>query len=193
MTSILSMPITWPESAASSVEEYEEERFMLVANAIHRFSDCVDKISCWLSVVILTAMVVITGAQIVCRVFFTALSWSEEATRYLLVWGTFLGAGIVYKHAGHISVTLVQDALPDPVRRLLQILVHGIVGFFCAAAVVYGFRYMGKQGTQLSAALRIPMRYLYLSIPVGCAIIDLHTLDAVVQLLAVKKKEVHGV
>ncbi|WMJ83855.1 hypothetical protein RBH76_00025 [Oscillospiraceae bacterium MB24-C1] len=41
---------------------------------------------------------------------------------------------------------------------------------------------MAMQGKQLSAALRIPMRYMYMAIPVGCFVIDLHILDAIIQL-----------
>ena len=51
--------------------------------------------------VMLLLMVIITGAQIVCRIFFKSLQWSEEATRYLLIWCSMLGAGCVYKHGGH--------------------------------------------------------------------------------------------
>ena len=77
-------------------------------------------------VAMLGIMVVVTGAQIVCRVFFTSLSWSEEATRYLLIWSTLLGAGCVYKHAGHISITLLQDLLPEKAKDVIQILIHGL-------------------------------------------------------------------
>ena len=75
---------------------------MVIANAVHKASDLVNKLCSILCVVMLIAMVIITGMQIVFRVFFTALSWSEEATRYLLVWSTFIGGSVVYKAAGHI-------------------------------------------------------------------------------------------
>ena len=49
---------------------------------------------------------------------------------------------------------------------------------------------MAMQGTQLSAALRIPMRYMYMAIPVGCAVIDLHIIDALLQVFVEKDEEV---
>lgn len=160
----------------------------IVANAIHKVSDFFNKICCGLCVIALVAMVIMTGVQIVFRLFFDALSWSEEVTKYLLVWSTFLGASIVYKSGGHISVTLLQDHCPPLLRKLLTVLVHLICGAFCTVTVIYGFRYMGLQGRQLSAALRVPMRYMYMAIPVGCLVMDLHILDAIVRQF-VKKDE----
>ena len=82
---------------------------MAVAKAINKVSDLLDKICSVILVAMLAGMVLTTSLQIICRVFFTALSWSEEVTRYLLVWSTFLGAGCVYKKGGHISVTFAQE------------------------------------------------------------------------------------
>lgn len=134
-------------------------------------------------VFMLGAMVIITGAQIVCRLFFSSLAWSEEATRYLLIWGTLLGAGCVYKHSGHISITLLQDSVPAKVKNLLLILVHVLCTVVFALIVVNGIKYFGKQGNQLSPAMRIPMRYVYTCIPIGSAIMIVHAVDAILQNL----------
>ena len=87
---------------------------------LDKTSDWLDKICGVLIVVMLAAMVVITGAQIVCRTWFTALAWSDEVTRYLLIWSTFLGATCVYRHGGNISITFVQEALPPKAARVLR-------------------------------------------------------------------------
>lgn len=134
-------------------------------------------------VAMLGIMVVVTGAQIVCRVFFTSLSWSEEATRYLLIWSTLLGAGCVYKHAGHISITLLQDLLPEKAKDVIQILIHGLCILLFALIVFYGIKYFGKQGKQLSATMRLPMKYVYTCIPLGAGIMIVHAVDAVLQHL----------
>lgn len=131
----------------------------------------------------LGAMVVITGAQIVCRIFFTSLAWSEEATRYLLIWSTLLGAGCVYKHSGHISITILNDLLPAKAKDVLQVIVHALCMFLFALIVAYGIQYFGKQGKQLSPAMRLPMRYIYTCIPLGSGIMIVHALDAVIQHL----------
>lgn len=151
--------------------------------AVHKLSDAVDKVLEYVIFVMLLLMVIITGAQIVCRLFFKSLQWSEEATRYLLIWCSMLGASCVYKHGGHISVTVLQDVMPPKVKRVMQLLVHALCFGLCVVVVYYGYKYYGKQGTQLSASLRWPMRYVYLGIDVGCSFMALHALDAFLQQL----------
>lgn len=161
---------------------------MAFAKAINKICDLVDKVCSTILVAMLAGMVLTTSLQIICRVFFTALSWSEEVTRYLLIWSTFIGAGCVYKRGGHISVTVLQDLLPKSLRKVSHVLVHVLCGIFFAFVLYYGFKYIGKQGTQLSAALRIPMRYMYMAIPVGCGVMLLHAVNSIIQSLV--KKEV---
>jgi len=152
---------------------------LVVVRGIHKLSDILDKIAEVVIVFMLGAMVLITGAQIVCRIFFTALSWSQEATRYLLIWSTLFGAGCVYKHGGHISISVLGDALPEKAKNILQIVIHLLCMILFALVVFYGIQYFGKQGSQLSAAMRLPMRYVYLCIPIGCGVMFFHAFDAV--------------
>ena len=152
---------------------------MVIVRGIHKLSDILDKIAEIMIVVMLGAMVVITGAQIVCRIFFTALAWSQEATRYLLIWSTLFGAGCVYKSSGHISISVLQDLLPGKAKDILQIVIHVLCMILFGLIVFYGIKYFGKQGNQLSAAMRLPMRYVYICIPIGCGVMFFHALDAV--------------
>lgn len=161
---------------------------MAIIKGINKISDWLDKIGAILCLIMLAAMVVITGMQIVCRVFFTALIWSEEAARYLLVWSTFIGASCVYKHSGHISVTVLQSFLPQYGKKLINILIHVICAVFFALCVRYGIVYAIKMAKQLSPAMRIPMCYMYAAVPVGGALMLWHALDAVLQSF-IKKDE----
>ncbi|MBP1926643.1 TRAP-type C4-dicarboxylate transport system permease small subunit [Sedimentibacter acidaminivorans] len=155
---------------------------MLLANLVHKASDFVDKICCKLIITILAMMVLTTSLQIVCRVFFSALSWSEELTRYLLVYLTFFGASSVYKRNGHISVLVMQQLLSPKLQKFASIFVIILCGAFFSIATMYGMKYMGLQGSQLSAALRIPMKYVYMSIPIGFSIMILHSVDNVINI-----------
>ena len=78
---------------------------------IHKLSDNIDKIVLAIVVAMLGVMVLVTTAQIVCRLARHSLLWSEELCRYLLVWSTFLGASCVYKSGAHIAITFVQGGV----------------------------------------------------------------------------------
>ena len=105
-------------------------------NILAPVSDALDKLCSVLIVVMLGLMVIITGAQIICRTWFTALTWSDEVTRYLLIWSTFLGASVVYRHSGHISVTIVQDAVPPRLSKILRVAVH-VICFVLFTVLLY--------------------------------------------------------
>lgn len=117
----------------------------------------------------LVAMLVVITMQIVFRVFFQALTWSEEVARYLLVWITFLGASIAYKHGRHIAVTFVVDALPAGPGRLVRAATIAISMAFFAVVAFTGVKYMNLQSAQVSASLRISMGLVYSIIPLSSA------------------------
>ncbi len=150
---------------------------------IHKLSDWFDSTCGVICVICLTAMVLITGAQIICRVFFDALVWSEEVARYLLIWSTFIGASCVYKRMGHINVTVIRDLFPQPVRVVMEVLVHLLCAAFFVLAVYKGYEYMGRTARQLSPALRLPMKYIYAAIPIGFGIMFLHVVDLLLLMI----------
>ena len=138
-------------------------------------SNLLDTVCSAAIVFMLGAMVVITGAQIVCRTWFTALSWSDEVTRYLLIWSTFLGATVVYRHNGHISVTLLQDAVKPATAKALRVLVHAICFVLFAVLFYYSTLYCMKL-KKTATAMPIKMKYVYSCIPVSMVIMMIHAL-----------------
>lgn len=183
--------ICWRDRA--SVENSMDKRCLNMgfAKGFKRFCGAIDKACLMLVVVMIALMVGITCAQIICRVWFKALSWSDEATRYLLIWATFLGASCVYRARGHISITLLQNALPHhKLKKALELLVHGLCIIVFVICIYYGIQYAGKQSAQLSPALRIPMTYIYAAIPAGFGLMLLQAVDQIVQTLFSKEGEV---
>ena len=143
--------------------------------ALTPVSDVLDKVCSVLIVIMLGLMVVITGAQIICRTWFTALTWSDEVTRYLLIWSTFLGATCVYRHSGHISITLVQDSVPKPLGKAMRVAVQAICFALFAVLLVFSIQYCGKL-KKTATALPIKMKYIYLCVPISMVILMVHSL-----------------
>ena len=148
---------------------------MILRKILDPVSDALDKVCSVLIVIMLGLMVVITTAQIICRTWFTALSWSDEVTRYLLIWSTFLGASVVYRHSGHISVTILQEKVPAGVGKAMRIAVHAICLVLFTVLLYYSARYCGKLN-KTATALPIKMKYIYLCIPISMAINMVHAL-----------------
>ncbi|MCI7736546.1 MAG: TRAP transporter small permease [Clostridiales bacterium] len=148
---------------------------MVLKKILTPVSNALDKLCSVLIVIMLGLMVLITGAQIVCRTWFTALTWSDEVTRYLLIWSTFLGASVVYRHSGHISVTIVQDAVPPRLSKVLRVAVHVICFVLFAVLLYFSCTYCMKLN-KTATTLPIKMKYIYLCVPVSMVILMVHSL-----------------
>lgn len=134
----------------------------------------------------MAALIGVITLQIVSRVFFSAVGWTEEVARFLLVWITFLAGTLAFQRGRHIAVTFAVDALPLPLRKLAKLAALAIVLAFMVMLVVIGHRYMQVQSFQKSAALRLSMTYVYAVIPLSAGIMAWYALVDMVEVL------VHG-
>lgn len=71
----------------------------------------------------LALILVLTLAQVVLRYFFDSpLLWSEELSRLLVVWMTFIGAAAVCWQGRHLSVDVFVVLLPERVRKFVRLI-----------------------------------------------------------------------
>jgi TRAP-type C4-dicarboxylate transport system permease small subunit len=137
-----------------------------------RASDALNVASERLLFVLMLAMIFFTTLQVVTRVFFTALSWTEEITIFLLVAASLVGTAIGFKRGSHIAVTLLAERLSAGGQKILATLVHLLAVAFFAVFAFYGVVLMRTEAHQISPALEIPMFWVYSSFPVvGCLIL----------------------
>jgi len=97
-------------------------------------------------------------------------SWTEEFATYLLMWVGLLGAALAVDRGAHLGVDALVLKFPESVRAVLQIIVYVIIAAF-AGFVMVGGGIMLIQRTlvtnQILPALRIPMGYVYLCLPIS--------------------------
>ena len=146
---------------------------------LSNLSNIVDRAMVGIVFLIMAGLVIVTTLQVVFRVAFNALTWSEEMSRYLLVWGTFFGATLAYKRGNHIAVTFIIDFFPVKLRVWFNILTYLLSLAFCVIIVQQGLTMIQMQVFQVSPALQLPMKYVYWSIPVSFGIMIIHTLAGI--------------
>ena len=120
-------------------------------------------------------------------------SYTEELARYLLVWIGILGAAYAYRKKSHLGIDLLTNALPDGLRLKVQLLTLSLCFAFAAATMVFGgiqLVMLTFELNQLSAALSIPMGYVYSVIPLSGTLICLFSVDQMVQVLSGKSPAV---
>lgn len=95
------------------------------------------------------------------------ISWTEESARFAQIWMVFFGAGIAMKRNLHVGVDVLTGVLKGRSKNILLV-VCGIFAIVFLIVAIYGsFDLIAVGGLQISAALNIPMSYVYIIIPIG--------------------------
>lgn len=105
-----------------------------------------------------------------------APGWSEEVARILSVWLTMLGSAACLRRGGHIAISVLVSALPARIQTIALWLRDLAVLATAGVLAWAGFRYAQLNAAQDSAALEIPMSYVYASLWIGAGLIALQLL-----------------
>ena len=145
---------------------------------LERASRTIDRVSCVLMATLLAAMVVVIFAQVLWRYTFQAsIFWSEELSRYLMIWATMFGAGVCLWRGAHMAVRLVHDLFPARIRQLITLFVYVLILAFLSVVVWYGGSLVRRMWYQLSPTLQLPMGLVYMAVPLGAFLMSIHTLS----------------
>jgi TRAP-type C4-dicarboxylate transport system permease small subunit len=124
--------------------------------------------------VTLALMTLLVMLQIICRLKFKALTWSEELTCFLLVFASFFGVCVAFRRGANITVNFLRDALPRAVRRYVLAATELIGIIFFAAVGWYGAVLCISERFQTASSMPISMSWMYLVFPLSSAITILH-------------------
>jgi TRAP-type C4-dicarboxylate transport system permease small subunit len=141
-------------------------------------------------------MVLIIVLQVIFRyVLNDALSWSEEAARFLMLWMTGLIAPSAYRWGGFVSIDLVHDALPKRLGNLLVLILLLISLMVLVVALQLGYNHVNSGwlfDSQLKMSLefmgyglfRVKQAWMYMSLFVGVILLLLVNIELCLKTLA---------
>lgn len=124
-------------------------------------------------IVVLVGLVGLTFAGVVLRyVFNSPFTWMEEVQVASLVWLTFLGSSMAFRHYGHVAVEIVVDALPERVQAFTRLAIAVVVYLVLAYLFVRSLDFIEVfAGTGRSTpVLGIPFAVIYGIAPVSCVL-----------------------
>jgi len=124
---------------------------------------------------LLALMAVLVFANVVLR-YTTGDSvvWAEELSRYLMIWLTFLGAGLVLRYGGHLAIDNLQDLLPGRAGKWLRVLIVLCVAGFAVSMIGIGTHYTLRTWAQTTPVMELPFGLIYSALPVGFLFLLLH-------------------
>jgi TRAP-type C4-dicarboxylate transport system permease small subunit len=139
----------------------------------------------------LVAICVIVFAGVFTRYFLQiGLGWTEELSRYLQIWLTFVGATVAVKRWAHFQLMLVERWIPAWLRRYTQLFAIAVVIALAAIMIKNGIDITRVTWDQSSPVLGWRIGYLYLISPVSGVLMILFALRHLVATL--RSRELPG-
>lgn len=90
--------------------------------------------------------------------------WTEELTRFALIYMTALGVGLGLMSGDLVNVDIVCDALPAPWPRLLRIVASLATAFLAAILLPGAWKYVQIGFLQKSPAMGLQMSLIHFSV-----------------------------
>ena len=126
---------------------------------------------------------------IIIQVFFryvlnNSLDWPEELARYCFIVSVFIGLGFVSRRGRHLEIAAIKVYASPFMARVLFYISSAISIAFAVLMIFWGIemtRFVYDSG-QVCAAVPMPTYILYISVPVGMAIMVLRTIEHVYQV-----------
>ncbi len=135
---------------------------------------------------ILLAGLVIVSLEILGRGFLGfSLLWSEELSRYLLIWTAYLGAAAAVRDGSHIRVEFLLQLLPPRWAHYVEMFDTALCLLFTLVLVYAGYRlvedsrFLGLSPTDSN--LPVPIWIFQSIVPLGFALMSLRLAINLVQ------------
>lgn len=122
---------------------------------------------CWLMVASLAVMVVLVFTNVVLRYAFNSgISVSDELSRWLFVWLTFLGAIVALNEGAHLGTDSVVSRLPLRGKQASLLVGHLLMLFVCWLLFKGALDQVKINWDSTSAAMEVSMAIFY-----GCGMV----------------------
>ncbi|WP_077343362.1 TRAP transporter small permease [Pseudocolwellia agarivorans] len=151
-----------------------------MSKSLKKFFSFIDKLEGYVCRTLLAVFVTLLFAQIISRQFFGySIAWSEELSVYMFVWFVYFGAAHAARLNAHNRVTFQYKLMPAWLPPKLEFITDMIwVAFNCYFIYLsYDFVFNKLNVFWKSQTLGIPMKYIYIILPLGFTLITLRVLQ----------------
>jgi TRAP-type C4-dicarboxylate transport system permease small subunit len=165
-----------------------------LARMLGAWSERIARVEAWAAGLLAAAVAGLILLNVATRTAGMALFWVDELAVYAMVWMAFLGASVAVARRSSVSVTILTDALPAPVKRMAGLLIDLVVlafalflawlcwrwydlptlagfGFDVEAFTGETFNFMYKEPTQTIGVAKF---WVWLIVPITAVGMSLH-------------------
>lgn len=132
---------------------------------MRRLADLLEKVFRIAIGIAFAVLIIAVSVQVLGRsVFNNSPVWTEELTRFALLYLAALGAGLSYRNGELVNVDIICDALPGKLPWLLRLLSASATAVLCAMLIKPAWLYTSIGVRQTSPALGWRMDFIHASV-----------------------------
>lgn len=115
------------------------------------------------AIITLIGILIAITLQVLWRYFLNRpLAYTDEISRLLFVWVSFLGASVAYKTDSHVRIgILVDNIFNGRLAKYFQFISHLLVLFFLIILGIEGYRLTLEMANLISPGAKYPLELLY--------------------------------
>ena len=141
-----------------------------------------------LSLVILMGVMVLNVTwQVLSRYVFQApSSFTDELSRYMLIWLGMLGSAYVAGQNNHLAIDILPQRLTGKPKMRLMIFIHVIIIAFVLPVMILGggnLVYITYVLEQRSATLQVTLAYIYAIIPISGLLVVYYQVSSIKDII----------
>jgi TRAP-type transport system small permease protein len=120
------------------------------------------------------------------------LIWTDELSRFLMVWLAVFGWVVASRKRIHVRIRFFQDRLPKPAHKAVELAIQSAMTLFGALVAAYSVGLIGKNHDLDATTLPISMAWMYVPMVLGGAITALQGASEVIETLLRTRPPVAG-
>jgi TRAP-type C4-dicarboxylate transport system permease small subunit len=146
----------------------------------------------WTLVFIMSVLVIDVLWQVTSRyVMKSPSSFTDELAGYLLIWVGLLGAAYVAGRREHLAIDILLQRSSPARRYTLELIISSLIILFAVSVLIAGGSWLAYTRFYLSvksAALGLPLGFVYLVLPVSGILIAYFDIDNMINLIRQNRK-----
>jgi TRAP-type C4-dicarboxylate transport system permease small subunit len=140
--------------------------------ALEKASGIIDRIGSILCAGLFGAMTLVVLLGVFFRYVINApLSWTEEVSRYLMIWGASIGISLGVRAGEHVGLTVILDAIKSrPVRLVFHTVIFVMVMGFVGVMFYYSLAMTRDGKFMMAQSMNMKMVLPFAAVPVAMAL-----------------------
>jgi TRAP-type C4-dicarboxylate transport system permease small subunit len=142
-----------------------------------------DKASLFVCCALVSALLGCVSLGAVTRSLGEPLIWTDELSRFLMVWLAVFGWIVASRKRIHVRIRYFQDRLPQRAHQATELAIQSAMALFGALVTAYSVGLIGKNYELEATTMPISMAWMYAPMLLGGAITALQGASEVIETL----------